>query len=506
MKITPTPTPTPLRPIVSGMNAPTTKITKMLDRLIRQLFDQYVKQTTIIDGVHLIRRLDKYVSLGLLKPTTHLCTFDITDLYTMLPQEESIAILIQFLIRFNQTHVKGMTINAIESLARIVLTDNVFIYGNKYYRQVKGGAIGSPFTLTLANIFIWHWEQKLVEKQKASNELYSRYIDDIFLTSNDSIESLHDMLENANKYHLNIKLTHEIGSCVSFLDVQINNQDGNIITSVYHKEASEPYIVPFKSDHPRHIFENIITTALLRAIRYCSTLQTFNHEIRALKLMLLYNSYPPRYIYHYLKKFFQQLSVTSISILPILHDENEDILLRTKLLLKPTTSEHARASRIATTFDDKTQNISIDSLVYTKVHKKDNSTIFNCPIIIHYTHENQYAHYKSNIHKAWQESFHRTPVITTKLVVGSRNNPNLTKELWSKSMASTTTQGSYETDISTCCRNTSHSYLRICSITSFYVGTGGKDTKGQHTADDSSISCFALNLSVILSALTNNEI
>ncbi|CAM4843744.1 unnamed protein product [Rotaria magnacalcarata] len=383
----------------------------------------------VSDGVHLIRQLDKYVSLGLLKPTTHLCTFDITDLYTMLPQEQSIAISKQFLIRFNQTHTRGMSINAIKSLARIVLTENVFIYGDKYYRQVKGDAMGSPLTLTLANIFMWHWEQKLVEKQKASNELYDRYIDDIFLTSNDSTESPRDMLENANKYHVNIKLTHEIGSCVSFLDVQINNHDGNIITSVYHKEASEPYIVPFKSDHPRHIFENIITTALLRAIRYSSTLQTFNHEIRALKLMLLYNSYPPRNIHHYLKKFFQQLSATSISILPMLHDENEYVLLRTTMLSKPIMSEHARASRVATTFDDKTQNISIDSLVYTKVHKRDTSTIFNSPIIIHYTHENQYAHYKSKIHKAWCESFHRTPVMTTKLIVGSRNNPNLTKEL-----------------------------------------------------------------------------
>ena len=146
----------------------------MLDKLIRPLFDQYVKQTTIIDGVHLIRQLEKYISLGLLKPTTHLCTFDITDLYTMLPQEESIAILKKFLLQFNHQHVKGMTIDAIESLARIVLTENVFIYNNKYYRQIKGGAMGSPFTLTLANIFMWHWEQQLVQYQKNSNELYGR--------------------------------------------------------------------------------------------------------------------------------------------------------------------------------------------------------------------------------------------------------------------------------------------------------------------------------------------
>jgi hypothetical protein len=65
-----------------------------------------------------------------------------------------------------------MTIEAIEHLARIVFTENVFIYENKYYRQVIGGAMGSPFTLTLANIFMWDWEQELVENQRNSNELY----------------------------------------------------------------------------------------------------------------------------------------------------------------------------------------------------------------------------------------------------------------------------------------------------------------------------------------------
>jgi hypothetical protein len=146
----------------------------MLDLLIRPLFDQYVKETTIIDGVDLIRRLEKYINLGLLKSTTHLCTFDITDLYTMLPQEESIAILKKFLLHFNHSHVQGITIEAIEHLARIVLSENVFIYENKYYRQVIDGAMRSPFTLTLANIFMWDWEQESVENQRNSNKLYGR--------------------------------------------------------------------------------------------------------------------------------------------------------------------------------------------------------------------------------------------------------------------------------------------------------------------------------------------
>jgi hypothetical protein len=156
------------------MNTPTTGISKFLDQLIRPLFDKHARSTTIIDGVDLIRRLETYVENDYLKTTTQLCTFDITDLYTMLPQEESLNILTEFLAQFDYYKVKGIPIDAIRKLARIIITENVFIYEKKFYRQVIGGAMGSAFTLTLANIFMWKWEKQLVHRQLASNEIYGR--------------------------------------------------------------------------------------------------------------------------------------------------------------------------------------------------------------------------------------------------------------------------------------------------------------------------------------------
>ena len=163
-----------MRPIVSSMNTPTTGISKFLDRLLRPMFDKHVRSTTIIDGVDLIRRLEVYVEANCLKPTTQLCTFDITDLYTMLPQEESLNILTEFLIKYGYRKVKGVPLDAIRKLARIVLADNVFVYEKKHYRQVLGGAMGSAFTLTLANIFMWKWEERLVQRLQTSNEIYGR--------------------------------------------------------------------------------------------------------------------------------------------------------------------------------------------------------------------------------------------------------------------------------------------------------------------------------------------
>ena len=79
-----------------------------------------------------------------------------------------------------------------------------------------------------------------------------RYID--VLTSNSSIEDLHRMLETPNQRHPNIKLTHGIHSTVSFLDARIERKQNQLIISVYHKSALEPYVVPFRSHHPRHVF------------------------------------------------------------------------------------------------------------------------------------------------------------------------------------------------------------------------------------------------------------
>ena len=156
------------------MNTPTTGISRFLDRLLRPLFDRHVRSTTIIDGVDLIRRLEDYVENDYLKAKTYFCTFDITDLYTMLPQQESIDVLTEFLLEHGYQKVKGVPIDTIRKLARIVLTENVFIYEKKFYRQVLGGAMGSAFTLTLANIFMWKWEKKLIRRQEALHEVYGR--------------------------------------------------------------------------------------------------------------------------------------------------------------------------------------------------------------------------------------------------------------------------------------------------------------------------------------------
>ena len=63
----------------------------------------------------------------------------------------------------------------------------------------------------------------------------NRYIDDIFFTSNKTLDIINQMLDEANNFHPNIKLVRQIGISLPFLDVFIENKKGVLTTSVNRK-------------------------------------------------------------------------------------------------------------------------------------------------------------------------------------------------------------------------------------------------------------------------------
>ncbi|CAF1227425.1 unnamed protein product [Didymodactylos carnosus] len=241
------------------------------------------------------------------------------------------------------------------------------------------------------------------------------------------------MLDEANHFHPNIKLVRQIGTSLSFLDVFIENKNGILVTSVYHKEAAEPYIVPFKSDHPRHVFRNIIEGALLRAIRYSSTLDIFNQERRTIQLMLLYNGYPPRFIYTRFKEFLSQYISSSSSfylLIPsCIETEIQFSTMRTKVLQQKTDAEHQLLYRVATITDNEQDEQAKDKFNQIKQQKEDK---WDKCVIVHYKHEQRFATYKRDFHQLWNDLFNGTPILNTKLIVGNRNNLNTKEELVSK--------------------------------------------------------------------------
>ena len=110
----------------------------------------------------------------------------------------------------------------------------------------------------------------------------------------------------------------------------------------------------------------------------------------------------------------------------MIHDENEFLLLRRHLIKQTTEHEHRRAARIARTMDYDAPPTNIHPLVKEKLFERKERAR---SIILHYTHEHRFAYYKRAIHHMWNDTFHNTPLHSTTLIVATRNNPNLGKEL-----------------------------------------------------------------------------
>ena len=157
------------------MRAAATGVSHFLDQLLRPLFDRVTRQITFLNDIDFVRRMELYRDLGRLSPTTMFVTFDVMDLYTMIPRDGALVALHEFLsLHAIRGRINGMTIDTLMKMARLVLDTNCFVFENKYYQQIRGGAMGSPFTMTLANIYMLKWEQSLVEHQQTHNELYGR--------------------------------------------------------------------------------------------------------------------------------------------------------------------------------------------------------------------------------------------------------------------------------------------------------------------------------------------
>ncbi len=382
---------TPLRPIIAGLKHPTIKISKFIDNLLRPCFNQMAKESTVTSGFELMKQLNEWSKLHMKKDTL-ICTMDVSDLYTMIPQTEGVLSLRKMMEYLNLKQLGGLKTETIIKLCRLVVQNNFFSYNNLYYHQIRGGAMGSPLTLTLANCYMFFFEREIVKQVKNSGGIYLRYIDDIFIVVNWPDRHLLKQIEKWNKIDLNIKLNAQNGFSNNFLDLFMENINGHLFTKVYHKPSHEPYYLPFNSIHPMHIKQNIPFTMMLRAIRYCSTFNAFINERELLRIALLLNKYPGHFIDVQFNKVWTNFNI------------NQTI----------NTYNYDRIREIIIQYPDKKGKIPVD---------------YNKHIFIHFTYCLNMKQFPKRFHTLWSKYFGESPIADIIPVLGVRNVNNLQQRL-----------------------------------------------------------------------------
>ena len=130
---------------------------------------------------------------------TFLVSYDVTSLFTSIPLQETIDIAINLI--FNHNPTLNITKKELKKLFLFATSQTHFIFNGKFYNQIDGIVMSSPFALVLANIFMGFYKSKWLNEYNLNNpKFYLRYVDDILAAFDKEQDSL-NFLNFLNKRH-----------------------------------------------------------------------------------------------------------------------------------------------------------------------------------------------------------------------------------------------------------------------------------------------------------------
>ena len=188
----------PGRPIVLACSCSTELISSYLDKVMTPIvksLPSYIK-----DSNHALEIVRNFNFSG---ENKIICNMDITSLYTVIPNNEGLQALKYV---FNQRPIKQPSSETLPCLAELVLTLNCFSFGDNYYKQINGVAMGTNMGPSYAKLFVGFIENKFFSNYHGPKpDLYKRYIDDCVGATSSSREELNLFINSANSLHPALK-------------------------------------------------------------------------------------------------------------------------------------------------------------------------------------------------------------------------------------------------------------------------------------------------------------
>jgi hypothetical protein len=282
---------TPFRPIVSSNDCITENISKLISFAIKEIpkkLPSYLKDTNHF--LELIRSTDIPKNSKI-----KLVTADVSALYTNIPHADNIESCIHNYRSLLEDSEKILSPETLTLLIDLVLNFNMFQFGDSYFHQINGVAMGTRCAPDLANIFMGSLQEKF-EKTVERPFLSKRFLDDLFMIFlNKTDEEIHEYMSKLNNVHESINLTYEISEKeINFLDVTVVIEGDTIYTKAYRKPTDKPQYLHFSSNHPHHTKTSLPYSLALRYKRICSRQTHLNENLIRLKNTFLEKSYPEK--------------------------------------------------------------------------------------------------------------------------------------------------------------------------------------------------------------------
>jgi hypothetical protein len=280
----------PGRPIISGCDSPTEKLSTFIDHYLKQLvpfIPSYIKDTT-----HFLRMVFDIPTP--LPPNSLLVTIDVVSLYTNIPQDEGIRTTLKALSHFPEHSIPPLAV--FHRFLQFILKNNYFSFNNQFYLQTMGTAMGTRMAPSFANIFLYYLEGNLLSSPPNNLKplLWKRYIDDIFMIWPHGIDTLNEFINYINDYHTTIKFQFSSSSTqINFLDTTIYlTKEGRLESTIYTKPTDSNLLLHYTSHHPNKCKSGLIYSQALRLRRIITDNNNLHKQLHKLQLILLTRGFP----------------------------------------------------------------------------------------------------------------------------------------------------------------------------------------------------------------------
>ena len=269
-----------LRPVVSQCGFFLEGLSKWLDfelQKVKHLCPAYLK-----DSWALKEKLEVLTRKGLLNYESRLITADAVAMYPSIDTDHGLETMSRWLQLHEKDLPKGFPSTLVIQGLHLVMKNNIFEFGNTYWLQLKGTAIGTSVACMYATIyFSFHEETVILPSVNARQNvlLYVRFIDDVFaILKNEKSAKILD--EQLNSFGDDGKrLTWETSNPsreTTFLDLTIKITSANtIITTTFQKPMNNHLYLPQESAHQKSVHQGIIKSQIWRYFNQNSRLEDF---------------------------------------------------------------------------------------------------------------------------------------------------------------------------------------------------------------------------------------
>lgn len=276
----------PGRPIASAIGTVTANASRWLDSMLQPSLVDH--EFVLRDSTQLTRILDSVDTTVTRTHTLTLATLDVTALYPSIDIGRGLDALRRFL---PLTAIDPQLHNCILDIASWVLRNNyVSDPEGRFFLQRRGTAMGTPFAVVYATIFMIMLETPVVVAHSCDLLVYRRFIDDIFLIWLGTRASLIDFISELRRQDPLISFTFEIStSSIDFMDITVAlDQHSRLSYKLYSKPLNNYLFVPAHSYHRSHTLSAFIRAEIYRRLEKCSFADdfirlkhSFFHHLRA---------------------------------------------------------------------------------------------------------------------------------------------------------------------------------------------------------------------------------